>query len=61
MNEILIILVIVLYFSLGDCLKNYGIFDDEATVSLMQETNEVRYEELLAKLTKLGSEPRKWS
>ena len=61
MNKILIILVIVVYFSLGDCLKNHGIFDDEDTMSLMQETNEVRYEELLAGLTKLGSEPCGWS
>ena len=45
MNKILIISVIVVYFSLGDSLKNHGIFDDEETVSLMQETNEVRYEE----------------
>ena len=45
-TRMIVLVIIVAFFSLGDCLKKHGIFDDDGAVLLMQETNEVRYSEL---------------
>ena len=45
-TRMIVLVIIVAFFSLGDCLKKHGIFDDDGAVFLMQETNEVRYSEL---------------
>ena len=46
LHRMIVLVIIVACFSLGDCLKKHGIFDDDGAEFLMQEKNEVRYSEL---------------